>query len=70
MNSINPGGVETEGTREAGIVGSDFERDVVARTPLGRFGLPDDIAPIAVFLASPESGWLTGEVVTAAGGYR
>ena len=70
VNSINPGGVETEGTREAGIVGSDFERDAVARTPLGRFGLPDDIAPIAVFLASPESGWLTGEVVTAAGGYR
>ena len=62
--------METEGTREAGIVGSDFERDAVARTPLGRFGLPDDIAPIAVFLASPESGWLTGEVVTAAGGYR
>ena len=70
VNSINPGGVETEGTREAGIVGSEAERDTVARTPLGRFGLPDDIAPIAVFLASPESGWLTGEVVTAAGGYR
>jgi 3-oxoacyl-[acyl-carrier protein] reductase len=70
VNSINPGGVETEGTRDAGIVGSDFERDTVARTPLGRFGHPDDIAPIAVFLASPESGWLTGEVVTAAGGYR
>jgi len=70
VNSINPGGVETEGARELGIVGSDFEREMVARTPLGRFGQPDDIAPVAVFLASAESGWLTGEVVTASGGYR
>lgn len=70
VNSINPGGVETEGARELGIVGSDFERETVARTPLGRFGQPEDIAPIAVFLASAESGWLTGELVTAAGGYR
>ena len=70
VNSINPGGVETEGAHELGIVGSDFQREIVARTPLGRFGQPDDIAPVAVFLASPESGWLTGEVVTASGGYR
>ena len=70
VNSINPGGVETEGAHELGIVGSDFQREMVARTPLGRFGQPDDIAPVAVFLASPESGWLTGEVVTASGGYR
>jgi 3-oxoacyl-[acyl-carrier protein] reductase len=70
VNSINPGGVETEGTHEVGLVGGDFEREMVARTPLGRFGQPDDIAPVAVFLASPESGWLTGEVVTASGGYR
>lgn len=70
VNSINPGGVETEGTHEIGIVGSDFQREMVARTPLGRFGQPEDIAPVAVFLASPESGWLTGEVVKASGGYR
>ena len=70
VNSINPGGVETEGTHEIGLAGGDFEREVVARTPLGRFGQPTDIAPVAVFLASPESGWLTGEVVTASGGYR
>jgi 3-oxoacyl-[acyl-carrier protein] reductase len=68
VNSINPGIVETEGTRTAGIVGSDFEKAVVAQTPLGRAGQPDDIASIAVFLASPESGWLTGELQFASGG--
>jgi 3-oxoacyl-[acyl-carrier protein] reductase len=70
VNSINPGGVETEGSREIGIMGSDFEREMVARTPLGRFGQPQDIAPVAVFLASSESEWLTGELVKASGGYR
>ena len=68
MNSINPGGVETEGTHTAGIVGSDFAKQMVAQTPLGRFGQPDDIAPVAVFLASSDSGWLTGEVIHASGG--
>jgi 3-oxoacyl-[acyl-carrier protein] reductase len=70
VNSINPGPVETEGTRAAGIVGSDLERHTVSQTPLGRIGQPDDIGPIAVFLASPESGWLTGEVIGASGGFR
>lgn len=70
VNSINPGGVETEGARRIGVVGSDFEREIVASTPLGRFGQPTDIAPIAVFLASAASGWLTGERVTASGGFR
>jgi 3-oxoacyl-[acyl-carrier protein] reductase len=70
VNSINPGGIDTEGTATAGIVGSEFQRQMVAATPLGRFGQPDDIAPIAVFLASPESGWLTGEILVASGGYR
>ena len=68
VNSINPGGVETEGTLSSGIVGSDFANQMIARTPLGRFGQPEDIAPIAVFLASPESSWLTGEIITASGG--
>jgi len=68
VNSINPGGVETEGTHSSGIVGSDFANQMIARTPLGRFGQPEDIAPIAVFLASPESSWLTGEIITASGG--
>jgi len=70
VNSINPGGVETEGTHTAGIMGSDFLKQLVTQTPLGRFGQPDDIAPVAVFLASPASGWLTGEVLRASGGLR
>jgi 3-oxoacyl-[acyl-carrier protein] reductase len=70
VNAIAPGGVETEGTHSAGIVGSDFEKAMIAGTPLGRFGQPDDIARVAVFLASDDSAWLTGERLTAAGGYR
>src|SRR5437867_4588541 len=70
VNAINPGGVETEGVHRAGIIGSDFANQLVAQTPLGRFGQPEDIAPIAVFLASPASGWLTGEILKASGGLR
>ena len=70
VNAIAPGGVETEGTHSAGIVGSDFEKAMIAGTPLGRFGQPDDIARVAVFLASDDSAWLTGERLTASGGYR
>ena len=68
VNSINPGGTDTEGARALGIVGSEFQKQLIAGTPLGRFGRPEDIAPIAVFLASPEAGWLTGQVVLAGGG--
>ncbi len=70
VNSINPGGVETEGTHASGIIGGDFEKQIVASTPLGRFGQPEDIAPVAVFLASADSGWLTGETLLASGGLR
>src|SRR6266478_1710333 len=70
VNSISPGGVETEGVHTLGIIGSDFEKQMVAETPLGRFGQPEDIAPVAVFLASESSGWLTGETLVASGGYR
>jgi 3-oxoacyl-[acyl-carrier protein] reductase len=70
VNSINPGGVETEGTHTAGIVGSDFAKQMVAQTPLGRFGQPGDIAPVAVFLASADSAWLTGEIIRASGGLQ
>lgn len=70
VNTIAPGGVETEGTHTAGIIGSDMEKQMIAGTPLGRLGTPDDIAQVAVFLASEDSGWLTGERITAAGGYR
>ncbi|MGB7171104.1 MAG: glucose 1-dehydrogenase [Acidobacteriaceae bacterium] len=70
VNSINPGGVETEGFHTAGLAGGDFEKAMIAQTPLGRLGQPQDIAPIAVFLASEESGWLTGETLLASGGMR
>ena len=70
VNSINPGVVETEGFRAAGFSGTDFEKDAIARTPLGRTGQPSDIAPLAVFLASPESHWLTGQILLASGGMR
>jgi 3-oxoacyl-[acyl-carrier protein] reductase len=70
VNSINPGPVDTEGARTIGVIGSDFEREMVGRTPLGRVGQPNDFAPIAVFLASDESHWLTGEILVASGGLR
>ncbi|WP_068031738.1 SDR family NAD(P)-dependent oxidoreductase [Rhodoplanes sp. Z2-YC6860] len=70
VNVIAPGGVETEGTHTAGVMGSDFEKQIVARTALGRFGQPDDIAKVAVFLASDESAWMTGERLEASGGYN
>jgi len=70
VNALNPGMVETEGTHSAGFIGSDFEKGTVAQTPLGRVGQPGDIASIAVFLASEDSGWLTGERILAGGGFR
>jgi len=70
VNSINPGMVETEGVHAAGFIGSDFQKNLVAQTPLGRIGQPGDIAPIAVFLASGDSGWLTGETLLSSGGVR
>jgi len=70
VNSINPGMVETEGTHTGGFIGSDLETALVAQTPLGRIGQTWDIAPIAVFLASDDSQWLTGELIIASGGLR
>jgi 3-oxoacyl-[acyl-carrier protein] reductase len=70
VNSINPGPVRTEGTDTAGLTESDFVNSLVAQTPLGRIGQVGDIAPIAVFLASDESAWLTGELILATGGLR
>jgi 3-oxoacyl-[acyl-carrier protein] reductase len=70
VNTIAPGGVETEGTHAGGMIGSDFEKQIVSQTPLGRIGQPDDIARVAVFLASSESSWLTGERISASGGFR
>jgi 3-oxoacyl-[acyl-carrier protein] reductase len=70
VNSINPGMVETEGVHTIGFIGSDFQKQLESQTPLGRIAQPDDIAPIAVFLASADSGWLTGETLIASGGLR
>jgi 3-oxoacyl-[acyl-carrier protein] reductase len=68
VNALNPGIVETEGAHTAGFIGSDFEKHAHTQTPLGRTGQPQDIATIAVFLASEDSGWLTGEELRAGGG--
>ena len=70
VNNIAPGGVETEGTVSAGIVGSELEKQIIAQTPLGRMGQPQDIATVALFLASDDAGWLTGERIQASGGSR
>jgi len=70
VNSINPGMVETEGVRAAGIASSDFRKEVESQTPLGRIGQPQDIAPAAVFLASADSAWMTGETLYISGGLR
>jgi 3-oxoacyl-[acyl-carrier protein] reductase len=68
VNAINPGLVITEGTHSAGLIDSDFEKDSIARTPLGRAGLPEDIAPPVSFLASDEARWITGETIFVSGG--
>jgi 3-oxoacyl-[acyl-carrier protein] reductase len=70
VNSLAPGLVETEGTRAAGTTEGEFKQLAVSRTPLGRVGQPDDIAKVAVFLASDDSAWMTGEVVPVGGGAR
>jgi 3-oxoacyl-[acyl-carrier protein] reductase len=72
VNSVNPGATLSEGTKTAGLygVGGDIEKQLVAMTPLGRMGTPEDIAKVVAFLASDDSSWLTGEVILASGGLR
>ncbi len=70
VNGLNPGMVETEGAHSAGFIGSDFANQAIAQTPLGRIGQPRDIALVAVFLASADSAWMTGESLIASGGAR
>jgi 3-oxoacyl-[acyl-carrier protein] reductase len=70
VNTINPGIIETEGTHTAGFIGSDWEKDLIKQTSLGRIGQPRDVASIATFLASDDSYWLTGEQLVASGGLR
>ena len=68
VNSLNPGMIETEGLHAAGFAESDFRKQLEATTPLGRIGQPDDTAKVAVFLASDDSGWVTGETLLVSGG--
>ncbi len=70
VNSINPGLVESEGAQSAGFTDGEFRKTTEAQTPLGRIGQPKDIAPAAVFLASEESAWITGEMMYISGGLR
>jgi 3-oxoacyl-[acyl-carrier protein] reductase len=70
VNSINPGMVETEGLHGTGIAKSDLRKATEKQTPLGRIGQPQDIAPAAVFFASEESAWITGETLYISGGMR
>ncbi len=70
VNSINPGIVDTEGSRAGGFMGSEMEKMFVSQTPLLRVGVPEDIALVASFLSSEEARWLTGEIILASGGLR
>jgi len=70
VNAIRPGMVETEGTHSGGVMESDMRKQVEAQTPLGRIGKPQDIASVAVFLATNDSSWITGETFLISGGYR
>jgi 3-oxoacyl-[acyl-carrier protein] reductase len=70
VNSLSPGLIETEGVHAAGFMGSDLQKSAEARTPLGRIGQPQDIATAAALLASSDSGWINGQAIQAAGGFR
>lgn len=68
VNTVAPGFTETEGAHSLGIFGTEMEKTMIAATPLGRFGQPDDIASVVAFLASDDAAWLTGERIRASGG--
>jgi 3-oxoacyl-[acyl-carrier protein] reductase len=70
VNSLSPGMIETEGSHAAGVIGSDMQKEMEKKTPLGRIGQPGDIATVAAFLASDDSGWVSGQTIWAAGGAR
>lgn len=70
VNAVNPGMVETEGTRIGGMIASDFEKHTIEQTPLGRIGKTDDIAPAVAFLASKDASWISGEELYITGGFR
>jgi 3-oxoacyl-[acyl-carrier protein] reductase len=70
VNSLDPGMVETEGLRAAGLSEGEFRKQQDRETPLGRIAQPEDIAPAVVFLAGDDARWITGQVIIAAGGKR
>jgi 3-oxoacyl-[acyl-carrier protein] reductase len=70
VNAVNPGPVVTEGFKSAGVEGSDFEKQMLQGTPLGRLGQPNDVASVVAFLASDDAGWVTGSLLQTAGGMR
>ena len=70
VNAVNPGMTNTEGTQSAGVIGSDYEKTLIAQTPLGRIGKPDDIADVVTFIASDDARWVTGSLLQAGGGLR
>jgi 3-oxoacyl-[acyl-carrier protein] reductase len=70
VNAVNPGPILTEGFKASGIEGSEFEKGMIAGTPLGRIGQPDDIGTVVSFIASDEAKWITGSLLQAAGGLR
>jgi 3-oxoacyl-[acyl-carrier protein] reductase len=69
VNALNPGLIETEGARDAGFIGSEFSTGAAKETPLGRIGQPQDVATAAAFLASADSGWISGQTIYASGGF-
>jgi len=70
VNSVNPGMIDTEGTRSQGITTGEFGKQTVSQTPLGRIGRPEDVAPVVAFVASDDAGWITGETMVVSGGDR
>lgn len=69
VNTLAPGATLTEGIQATGVVGTPFEKHVIGRTPMGRFGQPEEVAKVVAFLASDDAGWVTGEWLSASGGY-
>ncbi len=68
VNTVAPGPTETEGVQQTGFIGSEMAKGVIAAAPLGRFGQPDNIAPVVAFLVSDDAAWVTGERIAASGG--
>ncbi len=68
VNVVAPGGTETEGAHRIGFIGSEAEEKMIAATPLGRLGRPEDIAKVVVFLASDDAFWVTGARINVSGG--